>query len=84
MKPGRLLGGLLLTALALPAAAAEPDCSALVKTVTAMAQEDSRVLAQVRGKLQQARELCESGKSEEAVALLKDIQDNWTPMGMGR
>ena len=77
---------LWLCGLAVPAAAAESEtarCLDLVRLVTEELSADSSALALARGKLARAADLCEAGHTEEAEALLKKIQAEDMPMGMG-
>ena len=84
---GGLIGATLVFVLAfsgtLAGASPEQDCLDLVELVTEDMGEDQSLLARLRDRLTRAAELCRTGRTEEAEALLRELQSKWLPMGPG-
>ena len=80
---GATLGFVLGVSSALAGASPEQNCLDLVELVTEDMGEDQSLLARLRDRLARAAELCRSGRSEEAEALLRELQGEWLPMGPG-
>ena len=70
--------------LSVPAAAAEQEaCLERVQRVLEDLSEDQSLRARLRDQLAEAAEMCRAGRTQEAAALLRELQGQWMPMGPG-
>ncbi len=81
--PGATLGFVLAYSGALAGASPEQDCLDLVKLVTEDMSEAQSLLARLRDRVARAAELCRTGRTEAAGALLRELQGEWLHMGPG-
>ncbi len=76
----------VLLFLSVPAASAPAEqeaCLELVQLALEDLSEDPSLLARLRDQLTEAAELCRAGRTQEAAALLRELQGQWMPMGPG-
>ena len=79
-----LLSAPLFTSpLAASATAARQRCLDLVQLAIEDLSESSPLLARLRDRLAEAVVLCREGRTQEAETLLRELQDQWMPMGPG-